>query len=634
MSKLRFGLFDTSPESLRVSKRDFRGDTLLPLTYSAQNELAVAHGSHAKALAQRHRVRMQSSPAEGTGTVLRRQLSVSDLHPSAGTNPETGRFDSLDDFPPYQQRQMNTWLSREWVSAVASSALARVPTADKTNALLTAPYSRFNLDGLRALRDAPKAIQVPLVLLGDVIDLLQTNRVSPGFTFPDGMVDHGRAPKNTPANAMVQLNIVHAGHRDYFRAFAMHLFLGHSIDFVPGNHDRALSNAHVWSGEIEVEGRKIYGFTKLLELELREIGATEAEIADSLSRLKLFPFILDADKLFEHGDTNDQYNKVRRPYKELIEPTPLHEEMELAYGDHGVRDGFNDIERARPTLDAIDRGPLFFLKALGVPKALLQLAVSFLSGATRDGYDVSPTEDHSLREQDIEHLIRAYPHVLTRANERIPESRGPMTEAKLVYGLQQMERVSARPFFSNFKRGAGFVKRLLSVLTRGFLGDVDLRGGEKARLDRIEAAHRFLGVNDYIDGHTHVAQNEYYLTQNEQAVRHLNGHTWTSKKGNWQPDGNYWGEQSRGVIAMMSGVTAAGIPFADLDLFRVVDESAVMVMGELVETYERDESAVRKAARAIYDANKPTEPAAKPSFGGVPHNAKLLELVHDPKRVR
>ncbi len=644
MTKVGPGLFDASPESLRVSRKDFRGTTLTPLTYSVQAELADAHGSDAKAQAQRHRTRMQSAPADGSGKVLRRQLSVSDLHPSSGTNPETGRFDSIDDFAPYQQRQLSVWMGREWVAALANAST--LPLRNKTAALLDASGASksLNIEELRELRRVKdklaasgKGVELPVVLLGDVVDLLQTPRVRPGFAFPDGLVSNGRAPKNTPANAMVQLNIVHAGHRDYFRIWAAHLFLGHSIDYVPGNHDRAVGNPHVWSGEIEVDGRKIYGFTKLIALELRAMGATEAEVTDALSRLKLFPFILEGDKLFEHGDVNDQYNKARRPFKEFVEPTPLHDEMELAYGDHGVRDAFNDIERARPTLDAIERGFSFFTKALAVPRPLWRLVVSFLRGATRDGYDVSPSEDQRLREQDIAKVFRTLPQIVERANERLPHGRAPWTADALTSGFQGMDRVSARPFFSNFKRGTGFFRRLFTVIARGSSGEVDLRDGERARLDRIEAAHRLLGINDYIDGHTHVAKNDHYLTTTEQVVRHVNNHTWTSKSGNWNEDGNVWGEQSRGVVVLMSGVTATGIPWSELDLMRVVNEDGILVAGELLETYEPNEQAVRTRARAIYDANKPPTPqrALTPAALDVlPRAAKLIEHCHDSTRVR
>lgn len=574
---------------------------------------------------------MPGAPSDSTGRVFERILTVSDLHPSNGIDPETGRFDALDDFSPEQQRQLSAWLAREWVNATPTQEPSWV--RDHVVGLLSHnPTNSKPLDTLRQLRDADKSYSLRLLLLGDILDFLQVPRPTPGFDFPDGMVAHGRAPKNTPANALVQLNIMHAGHRDYFKTIALHLFLGHSVDFVPGNHDRAMLHPLLWDGELKVGERTMYGFKHLLGVELRALGAAEHEISEALTRLRLKPMLFKDDTVFEHGDVNDAFNKVRRPWKDLVDPTPIHEEMDMALGDYGVRDGFNELERARPSLDGIDSPLRFFSKAMAVPKYAMRMVGSFLLGVGREGYRTSPSADQVVREHDIAAMVKMHPELLEDANEIRPAGE-KLTEEQLITGLQQIERVSARPFFSNFKRGTGFLRRLFTISLRGAIGDVDPRNRQTARRDRIEAYHRFLGFNNYVDGHTHVAKNDSYLTDDEQVVRHINTHTWTDKDGAWNEDGNRWGETSRGVGIMERGVDADGRRFSDLQLMRVIDEDGALVQGELIEQFETRPLNVRKRAREIFDANamQSSRHNVKHALRSAPPEAKAVEEVHEQR---
>jgi UDP-2,3-diacylglucosamine pyrophosphatase LpxH len=592
-------------DSVSKARSLYRGRELLPLTYSAQDELARAHGSHEAALEMRNRTRMQRAPTDGSGNRTERLLIISDLHPSSGIDPETGRFDALDDFGPTQQRQLSSWMTREWVTSTAprEDSWIRDHVFERLSNVHQVELAEGNIDVLRKLRDAKRNYDLPMVLLGDIVDLLQVPRIRPGFRFPDGLASHRRAPRNTPANCLVQLNIIYAGHQELFRTFAMHLFLGNRIDFVPGNHDRALYHPLLWSGQLTIDGKPLYGFKGLIDLELQKIGATADERRDALERLQLLPFVIHDDTLLEHGDQNDLFNKVRRPYKEFIDPTPIHEEMELAVADHGVRDGFNDIERARPTLDSIENNFAFWAKAFSVPRHALRLMLKFFQGATREGYDVSPADDQRMRANDIATLVSKNPRLLEMANQMRPEG-DRLSRDEFVRDLQAIDRVSARPFFSNFKRGTNFLTRCLTVAARGLLGDVDVRRQGPARLDRIEAWHRVLGINNVVDGHTHIAKNEYFLTRQEKLIHHVNTHTWMNKSGDWNEDGNHWGDASRGVGLLEHGVTATGIPWSELSLMRVVDEDGALVPGELMETFEPSESAVRNNTRALFESNR------------------------------
>ncbi|MBC7792485.1 MAG: hypothetical protein H7Z43_02155 [Clostridia bacterium] len=610
-----------------------RGETMLPLTYSVQDELAKCHGSHREALAARHRARVPSSPVDKSGRVLERVLTISDTHPSSGINPETGRFDALDDFPPEQQRQLSSWLAREWLTATKNQESSWVHDDvfgfSKRNADRNPP-----IETMRALRNADKVHTLRLLLLGDILDFLQVPRPTPGFTFPDGLAPHGRAPKNTPANALVQLNIMHAGHRDYFKTMAIHLFLGHDVDYVPGNHDRPMLHPLVWGGELESTGRTLYGFTRLIALELRALGANEDEVRDALSRLRMLPMVFIDDTVFEHGDQNDSYNKTRRPLKELVEPTPIHDEMDMAIGDYGVRDGFNDLERARPSLDGVSSPLRFLSKAAAVPTYTARMVGSFILGVGREGYNVSPLADQKVRENDIAAMVKLTPQMLEAANEIRPASER-LSEAQLIEGLQQIDRVSARPFFSNFRRGTSFLRRLATIALRGLVGDVDIRNNTTARRDRIDAYHR-LGFNNYVDGHTHVAKNDAYLTENEQFVRHINTHTWTDKNGDWNEDGNRWGDDSRGVGVMERGVDANGDRWSELSLMRVIDEDGALVQGELIEQYETQEQEVRKRAREIYRANAGStrEYLVQEPLRLAPTESRFLEDAHAPGQLK
>jgi hypothetical protein len=394
--------------------------------------------------------------------------------------------------------------------------------------------------------------------------------------------------------------------------------LGHELDFVPGNHDRQLYNEHVWGGEVEVAGKTLGGFTQVIAEELRCLGASEQEVKDSLARLHLRPFAMYGNHWVEHGDMGDAVNRVQRPYKELLDPTPLHEEMSMALGDYGVRGGFNNLEQQDPTLDAIDNTMRFFRKAFKHPMAALGLIAAFLRGSKQEGYVTSKEADLAQRVSDVRDLVTRFPAITEQLNSLRPAG-DQLTNAQVIDGLQALEKKAAVPFFSQFKRGTRFLRRLFSLAMQKLTGKSDTRSREQIYLDRLLATQKQFGAQALVQGHTHHAQDDVFLTDEEKVVRMVNTHTWMDKDGDWGRPEVTWGEDGRGVGVIEVGKDATGQPWSSLALRKVVDESGTLVWGDILDDAAEHQQEQAAAAHAIYDENHPpAAPTALPVQAAAP----------------
>lgn len=566
---------------------------LLPLTDTVAQTLHDHFGSERAVSAFIDRGRLPARSDVIGDRLTHRVISVSDLHISSGRHPMTERLDVIDDFKPPQEQQFVRMLGREWLKAAPKASLSKGPEAfiqsiGELPWRARGPVAKEDLEALADHREHA----VVLNLNGDIFEFLQATVERPGYRFVDGF--DGPAPRNTPANAIVKLNIMHRGHPEFFGALALHLSLGHEVHLLPGNHDRELWNPHVWDGKVEVDGRTHLGFVGIMRRELARLGLDAQGVQGALRGLKRLPLAVYGDKLVDHGHREDTYNCTRRPYKEVFDPTPLHEEMPLALGDYGVRDGFNLLERKRPYLgDAISSKTAFVKEALGAPKAALGMLGAFLKSALREGHEVSAEADEAVRRLDARQLVDAFPELVDQLNA-FRDADDQLSALDVADGLEKVEAATAQPFFSAFKAGASFFQRLPGIIKN------QLRHESQVVYERrMQALHDTLGVNDVVHGHTHVATDQSYLTDAGRRVRYVNTHTWLDQAGRWDRASRTWGNTSRGVGVIELGVDADGKPWSDLALMRVMDQSGTLVPGSIIDEPEGRTDEIRNKTRSI-----------------------------------
>lgn len=574
---------------------------LIRLSNAVASELAKLHGSHTSAARFRARTLAPERPASGAGVVQERVLIVNDLHIGAGRDPDTFKYHPGDDFTDTQTRQFLAFLVNEWRGAATGDPALGHPTRQHIvrgmSDLTWADKSPVDVCGLGKICYEQPAYPLTLCINGDFVDFLQTTVERPAFPYPDGMTPDGRAPKNTPANAIMQLNMIRAGHAEIFRALAVHIRLGHKLDIIPGNHDRHFWNKHVWEGRIEVEGKTFPGFLGLLERELVAAGADKAEVSACLARVQRKPFSVYADKWVEHGDMGDRANRVQRPLGELFDPSPLHQEMSMAVGDYGVRGSFNAIEVLDPTLDAIQMTGNVVKMSFKHPLMAVKLLLGFLRGFTQEGHTVSRQADQAQREADVKRLVDEHPLIVEQLNAlRPPEER--LSSEQVKAGLVELERVASTPVFSNFKKGTGLFTRLFHMAKETLRGRFDHREKDTVYLDQIAARHRAFGINASVHGHTHTARDDLFLCEDEKLLRYVNTHTWMSKVGDWGRPSVTWGGEGRGVGVIEIGVDAQGRSWSELALRKVIDEQGHVVEGDLLEDREGLYGAKKDVGRA------------------------------------
>ncbi len=590
---------------------------LLPLTAPVADAAAQHFGSMAAARSAIDRDRLPERPAPSgarskPAAVEHRVVSLSDVHIAAGKNPLTGRLDPVDDFKPDKAQQFLRLLAREWLAAAKPAERRGIGMAheDFVDRVGQIPWRGNPPVDVSALRGRDRTHRLTLNLNGDFFEFLQVTQDRPGLRFPDRPPD-GHPVPHTPANAIVKLNLMRQGHPEVFRALALHLWLGHDIHLLPGNHDRELWNPHVFQGSLDSGSQKVFGLTGLLREELLALGASEAEAKAALGRLRRLPFAVYGDAYVDHGHHEDRYNLTRRPFGELYEPTALHREMPMALGDYGVRDGFDALERKRPYIGDAITSPVGFAKeAIGAPRTAGKMFLAYLRSALKEGHEHSAERDAEVRAKDARGLVARFPELVEQLNAfRSPDDQ--LSADDVARGLERVEKTAAEPFFSSFSAGAGFFQRLPGIL-KGQAG----RAGSKAlRYEkRLEALHQSLGVNTVLHGHTHVAKDQNYLTKDARRVRYVNTHTWVDQSGRWDRAGRTWGQSSRGVGVIELGTGPDGQPWSEVSLMRVTDPSGRLVPGDIIE--EPEVKAEAETAKAWLDRAAPggSQPVKRGTF--------------------
>jgi len=519
-------------------------------------------------------------------SIDRRILIMSDLHLGAGTNPNTGQLTPVDEFGQTQTNQWVRLLTNEWARAAGPRAIELAKELKQLN--VGSPVPLAALPSL--VQD--KKYEITLCLNGDIFDVLQTCEPHDNREFPDGLKEDGTLA-NTPANVIVQLNVVRDGHPEFFRGLASHLLLGHRVDLLPGNHDRHLQNDHVWQGSVDVDGKLYHGVVGLIRKELYDLGASEEQVRDALSRLNRKPFGIYGDVWVEHGDSSDPFNRSRRPYSEMISPTPLHHEMSMALADYGVRRGFNDFEPLDPSLDNYNLDSWdFWSRALAHPFKTFKLIAAFVSALSEEGYEQSPEAETQARVADIQAMVAHVPELeakLMAMQSETKHSYGDLSDAyarktfaskpkrALKDALEDLERASARPFTASFPKGSGVLSRVWDALT----GALDGRSPDESTKDRFRVLHKQFGINTLIQGHTHKAKDEDERMGRGQKVRYINTHTWIQRLGDWGEAKAVWGEDSRGVAVVELSKGGDGKVHSTSELYRIADASGQLVTGDI-----------------------------------------------------
>ena len=136
------------------------------------------------------------------------------MHPSTGKDKVTRKINPAEDFKPsLQEVDFRNMMKGQWKEAASDK---KVRT---------------------------------LVLNGDNFEFMQTTRAATGKKFSGKGDRYGAL--NTPENIVAKLNAIYDGHPKLFKTYAEHLYRGHRIALVPGNHDRQLQHPTVFKALVK-----------------------------------------------------------------------------------------------------------------------------------------------------------------------------------------------------------------------------------------------------------------------------------------------------------------------------------------------------------------------------------------------
>jgi hypothetical protein len=456
-----------------------------------------------------------------------RLLIVSDLHPSTGEDPVTRKVNPSEDFKSNQQEQdFRRMMESEWTSARQD---ARVRT---------------------------------LVLNGDTLEFMQTTRAATGFAL-DGKHDR-YGPLNTPQHIAGKLKAIYGGHRLLFGTYAEHLYRGHRLVFVPGNHDR--QTLHPTVRRVAIRGliREVAALIAQDRKFMPEVGIHKRRKLAKIEakkivreRLEFHPwFFMVGDVVARHGHETDKYNAFSTPFGDYYHPGAKDGEMEAALGDYIVKGVFNKIERRQPWTDNTSR-------AWSMAKALVRAsdgnpikAANFLRWLlTREGSPASKrarAKAAARMEQDVRRYVREF-GLLTKFNAIRPSDRH-LNEEQLVQTLLSYEGKAATPALSNFRKGHGAFRRLgrLATLIPSIFTSKKASHREQMM---SEILFRDLFVGTLAVGHDHTFRVEPRLvldtargTANRATV--LDTATWTDRLPEVKRDSGFTPNDRRGVLVV------------------------------------------------------------------------------------
>lgn len=592
---------------------------LIPLTPGVAQHAAATFGSAEAARSSMDRAHFAGPPPDREG-LEHRIISLSDLHVGAGTDPITGRLDVTDDWRPVQERQFYRFLGKEWLRASDHGGKVDENRLLDRMGELPWPGTPVKPKEKLALCEEPQ-YKLTLNLNGDILELMQSTVPKTGYTFPDGF-DGAGGPRTTPANTIVKINQIRDGHPEFFKAMALHLSLGHHIDFIPGNHDRDLWNDHVWKGSLELpDGRRLEGVQGILRAELAELGLGSKDQAEALSRLRRLPFAVYGDTWLDHGHHEDSFNRTRRPFKQINETSGLHEEMPQAFGDYGVRDGYDALERKMPSLSDKHHSPMAFAAAaLQKPQSMLGMMRGFLKATAKHSHETSAEADAEQRVRDAASLVDQMPELVDMLNAHRPPDR-QLTPEQVKKGLQSLEQVSATPLYSMLESGAGFFKRIGAVLKAKDASH------ESHRERRLKELFKHFGITHLMQGHTHQAADQSFINADGHRLRYQNTHTWTDQFGRWGPGHQTWGSNGRGVGVIEIGRDGEGRTWTDSRLKMVRDGSGDVMHGTLIEESVEADPKEQERAKVIFEKSKRGRNDNGPDWKKRPNPSKRRKVV-------
>jgi UDP-2,3-diacylglucosamine pyrophosphatase LpxH len=456
-----------------------------------------------------------------------RLLIVSDMHPSTGKDKVTRKVNPAEDFKPNMQEvDFRKMMKGQWQEA----------SRDKKTRTL--------------------------VLNGDCFEFMQTTRTAVGGKFSGKRDRYG--PLNTPENIISKLNAIYDGHPDLFRTYAEHLYRGHRIALVPGNHDRQMQHPTVYKALVKNLVRDVArmvvrdkGFLAGAGKHKRKKLAYKKAKQIVKERFELHPwFFVVGDVMARHGHETDKYNSFSTPFGSYYHPKSKGTPLEAALGDYIVKGVFNKVERRKPWTDntskhsevakavirASDYNPI---KAVGFLRYLLTR-----EGSARGKRAVAAAA--ARKEKDIRRYVREF-GLLKKANAINADGK-PMTEDQLVEGLLRYEASGAPAALSHFGRRHGALRRLgkLAMMIPAIFSDTKSSVREQRMADTV---FRDFNVGTLVVGHDHTFRVEARLVVDKKKGTYkratvLDSATWTDQLPEIKRDVGFTPNERRGVVVV------------------------------------------------------------------------------------
>jgi hypothetical protein len=504
------------------------GRFVVPMTRSnIRTHFKKATGVQVNTALRRGRWKPDQRWLDSAGKKYGRLLIVSDMHPSTGKDKVTRKINPAEDFKPsLQEVDFRKMMKGQWNEAAGDK---KVRT---------------------------------LVLNGDNFEFMQTTRAATGKTFSGKGDRYGAL--NTPENIIAKLNAIYDGHPKLFKTYAEHLYRGHRIALVPGNHDRQLQHPTVFKALVKNLVRDV---ARLVEKDTsfqptaskrgrRKLAYKQAKTIVK-QRFELHPwFFVVGDVMARHGHETDKYNSFSTAMGSYYHPRGKNQPMEAALGDYIVKGVFNKVERRKPWTDNTS-------KKSEVAKAVIRAsnynpikAVRFLRYLlTREGSAVgkkAKARAEVRKEKDIRRYVKEF-SLLNKANAINP-STAKISEEQLVQGLLRYEASGAKAALSHFGRGRGGLRRMAKLIS---LIPAALRDTKSHTREQImsDTLFRDFNLGTLVVGHDHTFRVEARMVVDKKRgtfkrATVLDSATWTDQLPEIRRDIGFTPTERRGVVVV------------------------------------------------------------------------------------
>jgi len=338
--------------------------------------------------------------------------------------------------------------------------------------------------------------------------------------------------------AVAQLQIVAAGHPEFFQALGRFAAAGFHVDIVLGNHDVELLYGAVQS--------------RFVELVSEASGDTDAH-----ERITFYPWIYHLRGVLyaEHGNQYDDVNSFRRPLKPYLPDEPGH--VELPLGSYFVKDLFNRVEDVDPFADNWRPVNQYILWSFRVHPVLALLTLGhFLRFLFIVGTSVRSRgagQEKELQAAYHRDVLRPYAEGVGISYEGLVAIDGLSATPALSSRIRLLKSLVFEPLLPALPLLGGLIalyKGVRSRRTPAHVRSLALFGGgilglawRERRLlmsssqpfgylhRAAHSIHRILRAEHletpfYVFGHTHTAE-QFPLGIGEHAPRYINSGTWT-----------------------------------------------------------------------------------------------------------